>query len=80
MDELINTTKTYCKICHRFVGYRQKDRRTLLAPVTICHACELQAKAKQVIWSDNINTACIIALIVAGIASGLLVLHHIVRL
>lgn len=83
MNELINTTKTYCKTCGRFIGYMQKDRCTLQAPETICHTCE-QAKKRQAVeyqvtGKGLINTVCAVALTLVCIVSGLLVLHHIIN-
>ncbi len=77
MNELINTTKTYCSICDRYLGYMQKDRLTLLAPVTICFACE---KAKEEASRRRV-TSCIrigttVALVVAVTLTVIWALHH----
>lgn len=81
MNNLENTAKTYCSVCQRFIGYMQKDRRTLLAPVTICYNCE-QAQTKELAecraaGKNLINTVSTLALIIAGIIAGIWVLHSI---
>lgn len=81
MNNLENTTKTYCKICKRFIGYMQKDRRTLLAPVTICYNCEqLQEKERAEynrIGKNLINTVSASALTIACIIAGIWIVYHI---
>lgn len=82
MNNLENTAKTYCSVCQRFIGYMQKDRSTLLAPVTVCYNCEqIQAKERaeyQAIGKNLINTVSAIALTIAGIIAGIWIVYRLI--
>ena len=75
MNNLENTTKTYCNNCNRFLGWMQKDRLTLQAPVTICTACERQQTENKTIIIDLVCTS---AIVLAVALSGILALHYII--